>query len=399
MAGRMPGRGFLRDREDEDAAKVSFVELFFDLVFVFAVTQLAAYLAEHFTPEGFVRTWVLFLMVWWLWINTAWSTNRLDPDRGVVRGVIFALMAGALMVSVSIPLAFESRGLALAVAYVAMQLGRSLFMVWALGRHGEETQRRTFLRVAIWFGLSGLLWIGGGLAEGDARVLLWGLALVADLVVPWLGFRLPGLGASSASEWDVEGEHLAERCGLFIILALGETLLVTGARMEMLEWDTVTLAAFGIALLGTLAMWWIYFDTGIHHGSKAMGRSDEPGRLARFAYTYVHLPIVAGIVGAAVGDKFLLAHPEEPATMKDALVILGGPALFLLGNYLFKNATSRRWPLSHVIGLGLLGAIGLGLSAFSILGLAAAAVAALLAVAILERVLLRSRAAARSGLE
>jgi low temperature requirement protein LtrA len=236
MAGRMPGRGFLRDREDEDAAKVSFVELFFDLVFVFAVTQLAAHLAEHFTPEGFVRTWVLFLMVWWLWINTAWSTNRLDPDRGVVRGVIFALMAGALMVSVSIPLAFESRGLALAVAYVAMQLGRSLFMVWALGRHGEETQRRTFLRVAIWFGLSGLLWIGGGLAEGDARVLLWGLALVADLVVPWLGFRLPGLGASSASEWDVEGEHLAERCGLFIILALGETLLVTGARMEMLEW-------------------------------------------------------------------------------------------------------------------------------------------------------------------
>ncbi|EYD74089.1 low temperature requirement A [Rubellimicrobium mesophilum DSM 19309] len=397
MAGQVPGRGYLRDRDDEDSAEVSFVELFFDLVFVFAVTQLAAYLGEHFTPEGLLRAWVLFLMLWWLWINTSWATNRLDHDRGVVRGIIFAMMAAGLMVSVSIPMAFESRGLAVAIAYVAMQLGRSLFMVWALRRHGEERQSRTFLRVALWFAISGALWIGGGLAEGDARVLLWALALVVDLVVPWLGFRLPGLGASSASEWDVEGEHLAERCGLFIILALGETLLVTGARMETLEWSAVTLAAFGVSLLGTLAMWWIYFDVGVHHGSKAIGRTDDPGRLARFAYTYVHLPIVAGIVGAAVGDKFLLAHPGEPATPKEALVILGGPALFLLGNYLFKNATSRRWPLSHVVGLALLGAATLALSMLTILGLAATAVVILVLVAILERILLRSRAAARSG--
>ncbi|HVG49016.1 MAG TPA: low temperature requirement protein A [Rubellimicrobium sp.] len=397
MAGVLPGRGYLRDRDDEDSAEVSFVELFFDLVFVFAVTQLAAYLAEHFTPEGLVRGWVLFLMIWWLWINTSWATNRLDPDRGTVRVVIFALMAAGLMVSISIPQAFESRGLALALAYVAMQLGRSLFMVWALHRHGETTQRRTFERIAIWFALSGVLWIAGGVAEGDLRIVLWALALVLDLGAPWFGFRLPGRGASSASEWDVQGEHLAERCGLFIILALGESLLVTGARMEGLEWTPVTLGSFGIALLGSLVMWWIYFDSGVERGTKAFERSKEPGRLARFAYTYVHLPIVAGIVGTAVGDKFLLAHPQEPAGLAEALVILGGPGLFLLGNYLFKNAIDRRWPLSHVVGLGLLAVGAVALPVFSVLGLAAYATAVLVAVATLERLLLSSRAAARSG--
>lgn len=395
----MAERGYLRDREDEDSARVSFAELFFDLVFVFAVTRLAAYLAGHLAPEGLVRALVLFLAVWWLWINTAWATNRLDPDRGLVRAVIFALMAAGLMFSVSITLAFDTRGPALALAYVAMQVGRSLFLVWALAWHGEETQRRTFLRVAIWFALSGVLWIGGAWAEGDLRVVLWALALLVELAVPWLGYRLPGLGASSASEWVIEGEHLAERCGLFIILALGESLLVTGAQIETLVWDAVTLLAFGVAFLGSVVMWWIYFDIGARRGTKAFERSGDPGRLARFAYTYVHLPIVAGIVVAAVGDKLLLAHPTDPAGATDALVLLGGPALFLLGNYLFKNATSRRWPLSHVVGLALLAAPDFAIGAFSTLTLAAYATAVLVAVAVLEGVLVRSRAAARSGVD
>lgn len=398
MAEARP-RGYLRDREDEDSARVSFVELFFDLVFVFAVTQLAAFLAAEPTLEGTMRVLVLFLAVWWLWITTTWATNRLDPDRSLVRAVIFVLMGAGLMFSISIPMGFETRGAVLAGAYVAMQVGRSAFMVWALGQAGEGAQRMTFLRNTIWFAVSGLFWIGGALAEGDLRVLFWAFALAIELAVPWAGFWLPGLGRSSAGAWDVEGEHLAERCGLFIILSLGESILVTGSRMDGLDLSATNLAAFGVAVLGSLAMWWIYFDSGARRGTKAFERSDEPGRLARFAYTYVHLPIVAGVVVVAVSDKLLLEHPEDRPGLSEALFILGGPALFLLGNFLFKNAISRRWPLSHLIGLALLAVPLPWLGAFSLIALAGWTVAAMVAVAALERVFLRSRAAARAGVD
>ncbi|WP_220495434.1 low temperature requirement protein A [Paracoccus sp. MC1862] len=391
--------GYLRDREDEDAARVSFVELFFDLVFVFGITQLAAYLADNITPEGIVRVSVMFVAVWWLWINTAWATNRLDPDRALVRLVIFVLLGAGLVFSTGIPVAFEERAMAFATAYVGIQVARSLFMVWALRTHEEHGEARHFLRVGIWFALSGVLWIAGALAVADARVVLWLLAAATDLLVPWIGFRLPGLGRSSTHEWDIEGEHLAERCALFIIIALGESLLVTGGRLGEAEWNAAVWAAFGVAVMGSLAMWWIYFDTGAKRGTRAFEEAHDSGRLARFAYTYVHMPIVAGIVVAAVGDKFLLAHPGDPADWPAALALLGGPALFLLGNFLFKNATSRRWPISHVIGLVLLGA-GLFLAgSMTILGVAAYGFAALLVVAALERALLYSRTADRQGLK
>jgi low temperature requirement protein LtrA len=366
-------------------------------VFVFAVTQLAAYLVENLTTEGLVRALVMFMAMWWIWINTSWATNRLDPDRSLVRTVIFALMAAGLMFSVSIPLAFGSRGPVFAAAYVLIQLGRSLFMVWALDRSGVPVQKATFQRSSIWFAVTALAWIAGGFAEGDLRILLWALAILTELTVPWFGFGLPGLGRSTSDAWDVEGEHLAERCGLFIILALGETLLVTGTRMEGLEWDGVNLAAFAVAQIGTLVMWWLYFDTGARRGVKAFERSEDPGRLARFAYTYVHLPIVAGIVVVSVSDKLLLAHPEDQPTVTDALVILGGPALFLLGNLLFKNSLSHRWPLSHAIGIALMILPVPWLDEMSLFLLATWTVVVMVAVAGLERWFLRSREAARVG--
>jgi low temperature requirement protein LtrA len=396
MADGAP-RGYLRDREDEDSARVSFVELFYDLVFVFAVTQLAAYLAENLSVEGLARTLVLFLAVWWLWINTTWALNRLDPDRSLVRGVIFVMMGAGLMLTVSIPQAFGDRALVFAVAYVTMQVGRSLFMVWALGHAGERDQQRTFMRNAVWFLVSGVFWIAGAIVQGELEVVLWSIALLIELGVPWIGYRVPGLGSSTSQAWDVEGEHLTERCGLFIILSLGESILVTGSRMTPLEMNAVNVTAFAVAILGSLVMWWIYFDTGARRGTKAFERAEEPGRLARFAYTYVHLPIVAGVVVVAVSDKLLLAHPEDRPDVMSALIILGGPAMFLLGNFLFKNAISRRWPLSHVVGLALLTVPIPWLGAFSLMALVGWTVASMVAVAILERVFLRSKEAARVG--
>jgi low temperature requirement protein LtrA len=391
-------RNQLRDRDDEDASRVSFVELFYDLVFVFAVTQLAAYLVDNVTPEGAVRTAVLFVAVWWLWINTTWATNRLDPDAAPVRFAIFALMAASLVLSMALPHAFEDRGLSFALPYVAMQVGRGLFSAYALNRHGEARGARTALRQAIWFALSGTLWVAGALAEADLRLNLWGLALLVELAAPWLGFPVPGLGREEARDLDVEGEHLSERCGLFIIIALGETLLVTGAHAAELEWTASTQAATATAVAGSLTMWWLYFDTGSKRGTRAF-EEQHPGYLARVAYTYLHLPIVAGIVLTAVGDKGLVAHPHEAVAWQDAVTILGGAALFLLGNFLFKNATSRRWPVSHLVGLALLASAVLLTERLDVLGLAAWTVAVLVVVAVLERVLLRSHTAAVQGLK
>lgn len=391
-------RSALRDREEKGSERVSFVELFYDLVFVFAVTQLAAYLVDNVTPEGATRAGVLFVAVWWLWINTTWATNRLDPDAAPVRFAMFALLGGSFVLSMALPRAFEDRALAFVLPYVAMQVGRTLFSARSLGRHAEGRQARASLRQAVWFAGSGVLWVAGALAEADMRVNLWALALGVELGAPWLGYAVPGLGREGSRDLDVEGEHLSERCGLFIIIALGETLLVTGVRAAELTWTPTAVAAIATAVAGSLAMWWIYFDTGSKRGARAF-EEQHPGRLARVAYTYLHLPIVAGIVLTAVGDKGLIANPGDPVSWPGAIALLGGPALFLLGNFLFKNATSRRWPLSHVVGLGLLGVGVLLTERLDVLGLAAWAVGVLVAVAALERGLLRSRAAAQQGIK
>jgi low temperature requirement protein LtrA len=198
-----------------------FVELFFDLVFVFAVTQLSHALLEHFTLLGAIQTTLLLMAVWWVWIFTSWVTNWLDPETPAVRLMLFVLMLAGLVLSTSLPQAFGSRGLAFAAAYVFMQVGRSLFMLWALGSHSRRNLRN-FQRITLWLALAGVFWIAGGLAEGTTRFGLWGLALFLEYLSPAVGFWVPGRGRSTTADWDVEGGHMAERCGLFIIIALGE---------------------------------------------------------------------------------------------------------------------------------------------------------------------------------
>jgi low temperature requirement protein LtrA len=343
----------LRVRHGHEHTRVTYVELFFDLVFVFAITQLSHTLLEHLSLGGLLQTTLLLMAVWWVWVYTSWVTNWLDPEKTPVRLVLFALMLAGLVLSTSIPQAFESKGLAFAGAYVVMQVGRSLFMLWALKDHSPGNYHN-FQRITCWLGLSGLFWIAGAFAEGDVRFALWAIALVIEYVAPSLGFWTPGLGASTTSDWDVEGGHLAERCGLFIIIALGESVLVTGATFAKLPWTPAAMASFLVAFAGSVAMWWIYFNIGAERGSRHIAASDDPGSLARLAYTYLHLPLVAGIIVVAVGDELVLAHPAGHTDAKTAAVLIGGPALYLAGNLLFKRVSARHFPLSHLVGLGLL---------------------------------------------
>jgi low temperature requirement protein LtrA len=337
-------------------SRVTYAELFFDLVFVFAVTQISHTLLGRFTPLGALQTTLLFLAVWWVWVYTSWITNWLNPELTPVRVLLFLLMLGGLVLSTSIPRAFESRGLWFAIAYAAMQVGRTAFLLASVPPTRPSVQRNA-IRILVWLSMSAIFWIAGGIAEGHSRVALWAVALGIEYISPAVRFWIPGYGASSIEDWTVEGGHMAERCAGFIIIALGESIVVTGATFADLAWTTETVAAFVSAFIGSLAMWWIYFHKGAEAGSEQISKSSEPGRLARLAYTYLHMPIVAGIILSAVADELVLKHPADHSDLKTVLSAIGGPLLFLIGTILFKH-TIRGWlQLSHIGGIVTLGAL------------------------------------------
>ncbi|MBS0243279.1 MAG: low temperature requirement protein A, partial [Proteobacteria bacterium] len=296
--------GVLRTRPegDEHPSEVKSVELFFDLVFVFAVTQLSHLLLANLDPVGMAGTALLLVAVWWVWVYTSWVTNWLEPDHLSVRLLLFALMLAGLVLSASIPRAFGDRAASFALAYVAMHLGRCAFMLWVL-KGTNEANYKNFQRITTWLAVSAVLWIGGSFAEPDARFWIWCAAMAIELAGPAFGFWTPHIGRSQSTDWDISGDHLAERCGLFIIIALGESVLVTGATWAELVWDGENIAAFLSATVASIAMWWIYFHIGAERARGLIVRADDPGRIARLAYTYLHVLLVAGIIVAAVGDE------------------------------------------------------------------------------------------------
>jgi low temperature requirement protein LtrA len=332
------------------------MELFFDLVYVFAVTQLSHLLLAHLDLRGALHTALLLLAVWWAWIYTAWITNWFDPNRRAVRMMLVGVMVASLLMSASLPNAFGDRGLLFAGAYVAMQVGRSVWAVLELGAH--QALQRNFQRILIWAAAAGVLWIAGGLASESRRELLWLAAVAVDYLAPVCGYFTPGLGRSTTREWNIAGEHLAERCELFLIIALGESILVTGATFGELDLSAAVLAAFVVAFLGSVALWWVYFDRAAGDAEEAIASSVDPGRLGRSAYTYLHLPMVAGIIVAAVGDELAIAHPIGHADLATAATVLGGPALYLAGHLLFKRAVFGVWSLPRLGGIAALAAVG-----------------------------------------
>jgi low temperature requirement protein LtrA len=365
------------------------VELFFDLVFVFAITQLSHALLADVSVANGLRIGLLLLAVWWAWIYTSWTTNWLDPDQTAVRHMLFVLILSGLVMSAAIPRAFTDRGLAFALAFVAIQVGRTAFACWALRRH-SDSHYRNFARITCWLALSGVFWIAGGLLEGTLRLSCWAIALAIEYAAPAFGFWTPHLGRSATRDWDIDPAHMAERCALFVIIALGESLLVTGATFAGATWTPATATAFVVAVVGSIAMWWVYFNTGAEEATHRFKTAEDPGGIARLAYTYLHLPVVAGIVVAAVADELVLAHPTGATDAKTATTLIIGPSLFVGGTLLFKRVTLGRWPLSHLVGLGLLLVMVPAVSSLSPLGLAALSAGILVLVAIWETLSLKA---------
>jgi low temperature requirement protein LtrA len=313
---------------------ITFVELFFDLVYVFAVTQISHVLIEHLDYAGAARATFLLLVIWWAWIYTTWMVNWFDPDSPQVRVALLGVMGASLLLAAALPEAFGKHSALFVSAYVGLQVGRNATAAALLPR--SNVLRRTFERITVWSVASGALWFGGLLESGDRRLLWWLPALAVELLAPALGYATPLLGRSRTGDYDIEGGHFAERCQGFIIIALGESIVVTGATAASAGLDNTVVLALLVAFLETAALWWLYFGQGATHSRRRIASSDDAGRLARDAYTYLHVPIVAGIIAAAVGDDLLIADPGHSLNRAGALMVLGGPALYLLGESLFR---------------------------------------------------------------
>lgn len=353
-------RGFLR-RGVEDEQRATNLELFFDLVYVFAITQLSHFLLAHLGVGGALRTLVLLLVVWWAWIYTTWMTNWFDPDATPVRLVLITVMLASLGMAIAIPQAFGERALLFAGSYVLLQAVRNAFVVWATAGSGDPLHR-SFQRIFAWGIAAGVLWIAGALAPERWRIPIWLVALAVDYAGPAARYWTPGLGRSTASEWTIDGGLFAERFQLFIIIALGESIVVTGATASDLHLDLVRAVAIAVAFAGSAALWWLYFDYVAGAASRRLRAVEDMGLLGRDAFTYVHLLLIGGIVAAAVGDEIVIAHPGEVLHGAALAVVIAGPAVYLLGHVAFRwrmTGTASRLRSGGILAILLVTPIGL----------------------------------------
>ena len=360
------------------------VELFFDLVYVFAVTQLSHHLLNNPTITGALQTALLLAMVWLVWAYTAWVTNWLDPRRMPVRLLLIALLLVTLVMWAAIPEAFGSRGLIIGIGYAVTQIGRSVFALMALW---DGPLRQNFQRILAWCVVSGALAVAGGIVTGPARGWLWLAAVGVDLLGGVAGFYTPGLGRSATTDWTIEGNHLAERCQAFILIALGESIVVIGATLSRQLESGVSAAeaaAFVIAVIGSVGLWWLYFDKSAEEAARVIAASADPGRLGRTAYHLIHPVMVAGIIVIAAADQVVLSRPGTVGAATTAWLILGGTALFIAGHAAFKIAVWRVVPWSRLAAVAVLGLLGLAAPQLSALALGACAAAVVIAVAVLD---------------
>jgi len=371
----------LRDRTG--AQRVTNVELFFDLVYVFAITQLSHTLIDRPTVEGALQTLLLLVMVWLAWAYTTWVTNWFDPERLPIRAMLLAQMLASLVMSVGLPYAFAGRGLMVVAALVAMQVVRTAYIV-LVTPYGPL--RRNFERIVVWLLVSGAFYLSGAFVDGHARELLWLLGIAVDLAGGAVGYYTPGLGRSHTDEWTIEGGHFAERCQLFVIIALGESIVVTGqALSDQHPIHGQDVAAFVTALVGSVALWWVYFDRSATDGARMIAESDDPGRLGRSAYHWMHLIMVGGIIVAAAADELVFEHPDVHAETATAWMVLGGAALFLAGHAGFKAIVWQVVPWTRLAAIALLALLAIAVPHVSALTLAIVATVVVVAVAASDR--------------
>ncbi|GJJ72639.1 hypothetical protein EMPS_04997 [Entomortierella parvispora] len=316
-----------------EQVKVTNIELFFDLVFVYAISAISETMVEDLTWEVVLEMLIVTLAVWWSWIFSAWTFNYLNPDSYEVRIFLMGSMLISLVMSAVIPESYTDKSLVFAGMYVLIQLGRSFWATFVLRGHGLMW---TYLRLSIWHTGTAVMWLVGGAIGGTTRNVLWTVAIVIEYLSVTIGNYVP------------------ERCSLFIIIALGESIVVTGEAFREVLHQPAGVSMFIISFFGAAAMWWIYFHTASSEATEYVEHSNDPGKIGRSAYTYIHVIMVIGIIWSAVADRisidlpYMVPHREQGKMIYVAMTI-GGPALFVFGHALFRRTFRPRFSIPHLI--------------------------------------------------
>ena len=366
--------------------RVTPLELFFDLVFVLAITQCTALMAKTPTWEGLARGMLVLGVLWWAWVGYAWLTSVVDPEEGTVRFAIFAAMAALLVVSLCVPHAFENLALLFACSYAVVR-GAHIVLFLVASRDDPA------LRQSILAGLAGSTAVACGLlvaasaTDGALQGALWAVALLLDMGGPFL-FGSEG--------WRLVPGHFAERHGLIVLIALGESIVAVGVGAQV-GVDAGVVAAAVLGMAAAAALWWLYFDVVALVAARRLSNAAE-GRerneIARDSFSYLHLPMVAGIVLLALGLKKTLVHVEDPLKVVPAFAMLGGTAIYLLAHVAFRWRNVHRFSTQRLLCALVLFALlpaAVELPALATLGILAALLAAVIAYEAVRFAELRDR--------
>ncbi|AVT29315.1 low temperature requirement protein A [Plantactinospora sp. BC1] len=343
--------GHLGDSRSQGRA--TFLELFLDLVYVFALTRLSQRLTDDFTVSRRTllselgQTLLVLLALWQVWLLTAWATSRFDPRRIEVQLVVIGSMFGAMIMAVSLPQAFGERGLVFASTFVAIQIGRPLFLVLTLRGHPRQPAS---IRILFWSTISSVGWIAGALSGGTGRGIFWTVAVVLEFLGAALRWPTPGLGRTDVNGWSIAPAHLAERYQQVLLIALGEAILVSGFVLSAVGFAVERTATFVATFVTTVLFWRIYFYQPERPLAEAFDQSRDQVRFSRAA-GYTHLVMVCGIVSSAVGYGLLINDPYAEPDPAWVAVIFGGPVLFLLGRVWCEYEVQRRVAVTRWYGL------------------------------------------------
>ncbi|MFU8849377.1 low temperature requirement protein A [Micromonospora sp. SL1-18] len=348
-------------------ARATFLELFFDLVFVFALTRIADRSFEDLALEpggttgwspitGGGKTLLLLVAIYTVWQGISWATSHHDPYRLGLQLIMIIALVGSMVMGVAIPEAFSITGLAFAAAYVVTQVSRPLILLITFGRHPD---RRLQLRVLAVYCVTGVLWLVGAFVPTGPRVVLWAVALGTEYLAGLTGWPVPGLGRSSVSQWDIAGEHLAERYQQFFLIALGQTILVAGFSYSARPFTRNPTFAFALALLTSILLWRIYYQRAGQILGEAVVKARHPATVGRSAAD-THLVMLVGITAIAIGYQLTIEHPLDRAESAWVALIIIGPAVFLAGRArleyeVFARVSPSRW----IAILVLLGSVAL----------------------------------------
>lgn len=327
----------LAAEEQAGERRVGVLELFFDLVFVLAITQVTAYLAAHLNWRGVAEGLVILGLMWWAWVGYSWLTNSVDSDDTLTRVAIFIAMAALVVVALAMPGAFAGEAVLMAFAYGlvrAMQVG-----LYAYGTDPEDPNHGAILKLAPGFMFSSLLLVAGAVIGGEAQLWIWLAALLTDVATPFI---------SDTSDFRVHAGHFSERHGLIVIIALGESIVALGAAASGQQLDVSLVAGVTMGVAIAASLWWVYFDLTAVAAEHRLTNLEGASRahLARDAYSVIHLPMIVGVVLLALGLKKALGHADHHLALIPALALVGGPAVYLLGlvAFRYRNIRTISWP-------------------------------------------------------